>query len=137
MNLLLKKICASLRLHTLSLYTISNPFQEIKCLRIYKFILFARFCRLCFFFLIDTSDLQRWHCLLSWFQAHYYPQTITETILFDVAPEVRGTKQKNVLERLWAYLTIQDLLRRVARFEISSFQKLIEINARTGIINLH
>jgi hypothetical protein len=51
------------------------------------------------------------------FQAHYYPQTITETVLFEAAPEIRVSKQKNVLERLWAYLTIQDLLRRVARFE--------------------
>ena len=47
------------------------------------------------------------------FQADYYPQTITETVLFDAASEV--VKQKNALERLWAYLTIQNLLKRVAR----------------------
>ena len=52
------------------------------------------------------------------FQAHYYPQTITETILFDLVPEIGLSKQKNVLERLWAYLTIQDLLKRVARYQI-------------------
>ena len=55
------------------------------------------------------------------FQAHYYPQTITETILFDLVPEIGLSKQKNVLERLWAYLTIQDLLKRVARYQINNY----------------
>ena len=41
------------------------------------------------------------------------PSSITETI-FDVIPQVRA-EDVNLLERLWAYLTIQDLLKKVAR----------------------
>lgn len=52
-------------------------------------------------------------------QAHLYPQVITETHLFDVEPQVR-TSDVNFLERLWAYLTIQDLLEKVAKGELKS-----------------
>ena len=57
---------------------------------------------------------------LSYFQAEFYPQTITETV-FDVLPRVRqSVNGVNFLERLWAYLTIKDLLERVARGELNS-----------------
>lgn len=52
------------------------------------------------------------------FQAHLYPQEITETI-FDVVPQVRAS-DINFLERLWAYLTIQNLLEKVAKGELTS-----------------
>lgn len=51
-------------------------------------------------------------------EAHFYPQSITETI-FDVVPQIRA-KDINFLERLWAYLTIKDLLEKVAKGEIDS-----------------
>ncbi len=52
------------------------------------------------------------------FQAEYYPQSITETV-FDLAPSVRATSE-NFLERMWAYLTIKDLLEKVAKGEMYS-----------------
>jgi len=76
------------------------------------------------------------------FQAHFYPQAITETILEGLpasdeatwkrAPATIGgiggggvrrprpASRSNMLERLWAYLTINDLLKRVARGDMSS-----------------
>ena len=54
------------------------------------------------------------------FQAEFYPQTITETV-FDVLPRVReSVNGVNFLERLWAYLTIRDLLERVAKGDLNS-----------------
>lgn len=47
-----------------------------------------------------------------------YPQPITETV-FDVVPQANEIKG-NFLERLWAYLTIKDLLERVARGDMTS-----------------
>ncbi len=53
-------------------------------------------------------------------KAEFYPQTITETV-FDVLPRVReSVNGVNYLERLWAYLTIKDLLERVARGDLNS-----------------
>ena len=51
-------------------------------------------------------------------QAHLYPETITETV-FGVLPRVHSHRV-NFLERLWAYLTINNLLERVAKGEINS-----------------
>ena len=51
-------------------------------------------------------------------QAHLYPETITETV-FGVLPHVHSHRV-NFLERLWAYLTINNLLERVAKGEINS-----------------
>ena len=62
-------------------------------------------------------------------QAEFYPQTITETV-FDVLPRVRqSVNGVNFLERLWAYLTIKDLLERVAKGDLNScneFESKIE-----------
>jgi len=53
-------------------------------------------------------------------KAEFYPQTITETV-FDVLPRVReSVNGVNFLERLWAYLTIRDLLERVAKGDLNS-----------------
>ena len=51
-------------------------------------------------------------------QAHLYPETITETV-FGVLPHVHSHRV-NFLERLWAYLTINNLLERVAKGEINA-----------------
>lgn len=63
------------------------------------------------------------------FQAEFYPQTITETV-FDILPRVQAidagasvtgsSAGVNFLERLWAYLTIKDLLERVAKGDLNS-----------------
>ena len=46
--------------------------------------------------------------------------------MFDVLPRVRqSVNGVNFLERLWAYLTIKDLLERVARGELNSCTKSI------------
>lgn len=55
---------------------------------------------------------------ISLFQAHLYPQSITE-LVFDVSPSVRAS-EVNFLERLWAYLTIKNLLELVAKGEFNS-----------------
>ena len=53
-------------------------------------------------------------------QAEFYPQTITETV-FDVLPRIRqSVNGVNFLERLWAYLTIKDLLEKVAKGDLNS-----------------
>ncbi len=59
-------------------------------------------------------------------QAEYYPETLTETVLeWGGAPKaVTATAgadaNQDFLERLWAYLTIKDLLIKVARGEYNS-----------------
>ena len=59
-------------------------------------------------------------------QAEFYPQTITETV-FDVLPRVRqSVNGVNFLERLWAYLTIKNLLERVAKGDLNSCSNKFE-----------
>lgn len=52
---------------------------------------------------------------------HFYPKTITETV-FDAWPVTSGgtVEGVNFLERLWAYLTIKELLEQVAKGKFNS-----------------
>eukprot|EP00095_Tigriopus_kingsejongensis_P007343 maker-scaffold589_size129586-snap-gene-0.49 protein:Tk07343 transcript:maker-scaffold589_size129586-snap-gene-0.49-mRNA-1 annotation:"inter-alpha-trypsin inhibitor heavy chain h4-like" len=60
------------------------------------------------------------HGIYNGSEAHFYPQIISETI-FDLVPQIRAD-DINFLERLWAYLTIKDLLEKVAKGELDSCQ---------------
>jgi hypothetical protein len=70
---------------------------------------------------------------MSFLQAQFYPQTITETV-FEVLPRVRDSINGiNFLERLWAYLTIRDLLEKVAKGQLNSCVVVEEKKAKRSI----